>query len=183
MKFVYVSKEVSVTSAMKEMVEKKLGKFDHYFSSKGELQTTITVSLLPNRNLAVEVSMTKQAVSLRAKVITTDFYVAVDMLIDKLEGQLRKIKAQSKKSSKKPSPISAFKSIDFDQIGDDDAPVSEIVKRKKLDLAPMDVEEALCRMDALGHNFFIYLDSATDLVNVLYIRDDGSYGNIEIINH
>lgn len=183
MKFVYVSKEVSVTEPMKDMVEKKLGKFDHYFSSKGELLITITLSVLPNRNLAVEISMTKQSIALRAKVISTDFYVAVDMLVDKLEGQLRKVKAQAKKSAKKPAALKAFKNIDFEQIDDEDMKVSEIVKRKTLDLAPMDVEEALCRMDALGHNFFIYLDSSTDLVNVLYTRDDGSYGVIEIKKH
>ena len=44
----------------------------------------------------------------------------------------------------------------------------------------MDVEEALTRMDALGHSFFIYLDSSTGLVNVLYEREDKGYGVIEI---
>ena len=46
-------------------------------------------------------------------------------------------------------------------------------------LTPMDVDEALARMDALGHKFFIYLDSESGKVNVLYERDDGSYGDIE----
>lgn len=62
--------------------------------------------------------------------------------------------------------------------GEEDA--AEIVKKKKLSLAPMDLDEALTRMDALGHQFFIYLDSSTDLVNVIYERDDGTYGLIEI---
>ena len=47
-------------------------------------------------------------------------------------------------------------------------------------LTPMDVDEALARMDALGHKFFIYLDSESGKVNVLYERDDGSYGDIEV---
>ena len=62
----------------------------------------------------------------------------------------------------------------------EDVDVAEIVKKKKLSLAPMDVDEALTRMDALGHTFFIYLDSSTDLVNVIYERDDGTYGLIEV---
>ena len=56
----------------------------------------------------------------------------------------------------------------------------EIVRHKKLSLAPMDLDEALARMDALGHSFFIYLDSSTGLVNVLYERKDHGYGLIEI---
>ncbi len=56
----------------------------------------------------------------------------------------------------------------------------EIVKRKTLALTPMDADEALARMDALGHSFFIYLDSTSGLVNVLYEREDHGYGVIEI---
>ena len=68
----------------------------------------------------------------------------------------------------------------MDQIQEDDDLDLDIVKKKKLSLAPMDVEEALARMDALGHSFFIYLDSSTGLVNVLYQREDNGYGVIEI---
>lgn len=55
-----------------------------------------------------------------------------------------------------------------------------VVRRKKLSLTPMDEEEALTRMDALGHSFFIYLDSSSGLTNVIYEREDGGYGVIEI---
>lgn len=183
MKFNYVSKEITITPAMKKQAEEKLSKFDKYFTSKGEVLTTITVTQLPNRVHAVEVSMVSKGCALRAKVSTEEFYVAIDMLIAKLEGQLRKVKAQSKKN-KKSNSLKAFKDINFTQIDDNDIkPAAEIVKRKKLSLAPMDVDEALCRMDALGHDFFIYLDSSTGLVNVLYGRDDETYGVIEIENH
>lgn len=180
MKFNYVSKEVVMTPSMKEMVEKKFSKFDKFISSNGEIKTVVTVSLLPKKIIAVEVSMTKLNVCLRAKVKAADFYAAVDMLVDKLDGQLRKLKAQAKKSNK-DTPVKDYKSLDFTKIEDDVEPVKDIVKRKTLSLAPMDVDEALCRMDALGHDFFIYLDSETQLINVLYTRDDGKYGVIEIL--
>jgi putative sigma-54 modulation protein len=62
----------------------------------------------------------------------------------------------------------------------DNLPIEKIVKRKNLNLTPMDVEEALCRMEALDHNFFIYLDSASQKTCVIYKRNEGDFGLIEI---
>lgn len=120
--------------------------------------------------------MTNGSFALRAKTINEDFYNAVDILVEKLEGQMRKVKTQLKKSSKQKS---LSENIRLEQIEEENN-AQEIVKRKKLSLTPMDVDEALARMDALGHKFFIYLDSESGKVNVLYERDDGSYGDIEV---
>ena len=89
---------------------------------------------------------------------------------------MRKVKTQLDRS-KKPS---LGENIRLEMLQNIDATDTEIVRRKKLSLTPMDLDEALTRMDALGHSFFIYLDSTTGLVNVLYLREDGGYGCIEI---
>ena len=148
MQFNFVSKDVALTPAMRKSVEEKLAKFDNYFSH--ECKAVVTT--------------------------TEDFYNAVDILVEKLEGQMRKVKTQLKKSSKQKS---LSENIRLEQIEEENN-AQEIVKRKKLSLTPMDVDEALARMDALGHKFFIYLDSESGKVNVLYERDDGSYGDIEV---
>ena len=71
--------------------------------------------------------------------------------------------------------------IRMDMVDDEDEEdIYSIVKRKRLSLVPMDVEEAEARMEALDHSFFIYLDSDSGLVSVLYRRQDGDYGLIEI---
>jgi putative sigma-54 modulation protein len=116
---------------------------------------------------------------LRAEVVHEDLYAAMDLAIDKLQGQMRKVKTQIQKSNKKNSLAA---NILMEQIAADeeDEENFEIVRRKTLNLTPMDVDEALARMDALGHSFFIYLDSSTGLVNVLYEREDHGYGVIEI---
>lgn len=176
MKITYVSKDVNITSSMKKAVEEKLAKFDSLFRTTSEVRCVVTIAILPNHNKAVEVSLSTTGVDLRAKVIADDFYNALDLLVEKLNGQMRKMKTQWKKAHKTHS---LSENLIMDDIsGEEDA--AEIVKKKKLSLAPMDLDEALTRMDALGHQFFIYLDSSTDLVNVIYERDDGTYGLIEI---
>lgn len=174
MQFNFVSKDVALTPAMRKSVEEKLAKFDNYFSH--ECKAVVTITILPNRLKAVEVGMTNGSFALRAKTINEDFYNAVDILVEKLEGQMRKVKTQLKKSSKQKS---LSENIRLEQIEEENN-AQEIVKRKKLSLTPMDVDEALARMDALGHKFFIYLDSESGKVNVLYEIDDGSYGDIEV---
>ena len=101
----------------------------------------------------------------------------MDLAIDKLEGQMRKMKTLVDRNKKK----SLTENIRMDLLKEEDVPsAEEIVKRKKLDLTPMDLDEALTRMEALDHSFFIYLDSATGKINVLYVRQDEGYGVIEI---
>lgn len=175
MKFTYVSRDVSLTPPMKEIVEEKLAKFDSYF--RKEVRAVVTLSILPNHRKALEISLAAGGADLRVKTINEDFYNAVDVLVAKLEGQLRKMKTQLQRVNKKRS---LCENIIMEQIQDDAETAKVIVKKKKLSLAPMDVDEALARMDALGHKFFIYLDSTTDKVNVIYERDDESFGDIEL---
>ncbi len=176
MKITYVSKDVNITPSMKKAVEEKLMKFDSLFRESDEVRCVVTLSILPNHGKAVEASLSTTGVDLRAKVIADDFYNALALLVEKLNGQMRKMKTQWKKAHKTHSLSENFLMDDISE----DVDVAEIVKKKKLSLAPMDVDEALTRMDALGHKFFIYLDSSTDLVNVIYERDDGTYGLIEV---
>jgi ribosomal subunit interface protein len=177
MKFTYVSRDVSFTTSMKEMVEEKLAKFDSYFRADSEVDAVITISILPNHLKAVEISLSTTGVDLRVKTMNEDYYSAIDTLITKLEGQMRKMKTQLQRVNKRRS---LSENILMEQIEEDQKEAKVIVKRKHLSLAPMDVDEAIARMDALGHKFFIYLDSATDKVNVIYERDDGTFGDIEV---
>lgn len=177
MKFTYVSKDVTITPPMKEMVEDKLKKFNSYFRHDSQVRCVVTIYILPSKMKSVEISISTGGFDLRAKTINEDFYNAVDVLIEKLEGQMRKMKTQLQKVNKQRS---LSENILMEQIEESEEDTIEIVKRKKLSLAPMDVDEALARMDALGHKFFIYLDSSTGKVNVIYERDDGSFGDIEV---
>ncbi len=177
MRIQYVCKDVSLTPSMKEACESKLSRFDRYFNSDDDVTCTVTVTVhQTHQNVEVSI-VSKSGATLRAKGTEADFYASLDLVIEKLDGQMRKLKTQLVRSQKKHP---AFQNINTDYIEEDDSLDIEIVRRKSLSLAPMDVDEALARMDALGHSFFIYLDSSTGLVNVLYEREEGGYGLITI---
>lgn len=178
MRYQTVGHGVDITPALKEYSLKKLSKMEKYFSSNESVKCTITFSLIKIYQV-VEISINASDMYLRAKVSDQkDAYAAIDLAVDKLEGQMRKMKTQILKSQKKNS---IAKDIVLDQIiADDEENIDKIVKRKSLSLVPMDVEEALARMDALGHDFFIYLDSKSNKRSILYRREDKTLGVIEI---
>lgn len=178
MRYQTVGHGVDITPALKEYSLKKLSKMEKYFSSNESVKCTITFSLIKIYQV-VEISINASDMYLRAKVSDQkDAYAAIDLAVDKLEGQMRKMKTQLLKSQKKNS---IAKDIVLDQIiADDEENIDKIVKRKSLSLVPMDVEEALARMDALGHDFFIYLDSKSNKRSILYRREDKTLGVIEI---
>ena len=178
MKFHYVSRDVELTGSMKEACEEKLGRFDHYFRGE-EADATVRIEILQLGRKSVEVTINVGAFVLRAKTLNDDFYNAIDELAEKLEGQMRKVKTQVARS-RKANSLGENLLMEQIEAENEDEKDFEIVRHKTLSLTPMDEEEALARMDALGHSFFIYLDSSTGLVNVLYERDDHGYGVIEI---
>jgi putative sigma-54 modulation protein len=177
MRYQTVGHGVDITPALKDYSLKKLSKMEKYFSSNESVKCTITFSLIKIYQV-VEISINAADMYLRAKVSDQkDAYAAIDLAVDKLEGQMRKMKTQLLKSQKKNS---IAKDIILDKIEEEEEQIDKIVKRKSLSLVPMDVEEALARMDALGHDFFIYLDSKTNKRSILYRRDDNTLGVIEI---
>lgn len=178
MKFEYVCKDLKLSESMKKTCEAKFGNFDRYFKSNEESKCLVTISIVSGKK-SVEATISSSNFILRARASDDDFYSAVDLVCEKLDKQMRKTKTRLSKNTKKNSLRENLylESVIESDIDDKNL---DIVKKKQLNLAPMDVEEALTRMDALGHSFFIYLDSTTGLVNVLYEREDHGYGVIEI---
>ena len=114
---------------------------------------------------------------MRAEETSDDMLSSVDRVVDSLERQIRKYKTklQSRKQGE---------SIRYDEIPSDETTISEdhkpsVVKVKKIGLKPMFIEDAVMQMDLLGHDFFVYQDAETELVSVVYKRNDGDYGLIE----
>lgn len=169
-------KGVELTQSMKDMAAKKLTRIESLFTSGTPLTAVVVFKVHPAEQ-SCEITIRAPKITLRAKSRGRDAYESLDLCIDKLEGQMRRVKTEYEKARDK----SFGKAIRFDLVEDiPSTPKIKVAKLKKLDLVPMDVEEAIARMDALGHTFFIYLDVDTGLTNVLYAREDGSFGRIEI---
>ena len=113
-------------------------------------------------------------VLLRAEVVDSDLYTAMDLVVDKLEGQIRKYKTRLNRKSKDNKLAFNLSSIE-DVETDDDV----LVKVKSITPKPMDMEEAIMQMELIGHSFFVYRDAESDSISIVYRRNDGDYGLIE----
>ena len=163
--------KVEITDSMRNYVTEKLGKLDKYISLDG-VRASVLVKVR-NYTQKVEVTIPLKTLILRAESEEQDFYSAVDMVINKLERQIRKNKTKLQKREKK-----GLKELNVDE-AIEIPEEKEVVKRKKIDLKLMSSEEAILQMDLLGHNFFLYKDEETDMPAVVYKRKDGGYGVIE----
>ena len=163
--------KVEITDTMRSYVSEKLGKLDKYISLDG-VRASVLVKVR-NYSQKVEVTIPLKTLILRAEAEEQDFYSAVDMVINKLERQIRKNKTKLQKREKK-----GLKELNVDE-AIEIPEEKEVVKRKKIDLKLMSSEEAILQMDLLGHNFFLYKDEETDMPAVVYKRKDGGYGIIE----
>jgi len=165
-------KNIEVTNALRERVEKKLSKFEKYFNPDTEANATLTVE--KNRHI-IEVTIPFNGVILRGEEATEDMYASIDKVVEKLEKQIAKYKTKLEKKIKDGSV--RFENLTFDQEEDDAEP--KIVKTKRFAMKPMPVEEAVLQMELLGHNFFMFYNADSEEVNVVYKRKDGNYGLIE----
>ena len=163
--------KVEITDSMRNYVTEKLGKLDKYISLDG-VRASVLVKVR-NYTQKVEVTIPLKTLILRAEAEEQDFYSAVDMVINKLERQIRKNKTKLQKREKK-----GLKELNVDE-AIEIPEEKEVVKRKKIDLKLMSSEEAILQMDLLGHTFFLYKDEETDMPAVVYKRKDGGYGIIE----
>ena len=168
--------KIKVTAAIREYVETKLSRLDKYFKD-ADVDANVLIRIRGNQQI-IEVTIPYDKYTLRSEDRQDDLYAAIDLVIDKLEGQIRKSKTKLKKQIKKSDD---FFNFDY-ELTKEEKEESKIVKRKTLEMKPMDEEEAILELELLGHDFFIYKDAHTNEVNVLYKRKDGNYGVIETNN-
>ena len=162
--------KIDITDAMKDYVKDKLSKLDKY--TLEDAKATVLVKIR-NYSQKVEVTIPLKTLILRAEEESQDFYSAVDLVVNKLERQIRKNKSKIKKKEK-----TGIKEFNMDNIVEETND-EEVVKRKKINIKPMSLDEAILQMELLGHNFYMYKDSDINSIALVYKRNDGGYGVIE----
>jgi len=173
MRITVTGKNMDLTHGLKNAVEKKLLKLDKYFNPDVEAHATLSVQR--NRQI-IEVTIPFNGAMLRGEEATEDMYASIDLVIDKLEGQIRKQKTKIERKIYGESL--RFQAIPEYSENDNQAEPA-IVKTKRFAMKPMSAEEAVLQMEMLGHNFFVYENADDGVVNVVYKRKDGDYGLIE----
>ncbi|MCQ2802317.1 MAG: ribosome-associated translation inhibitor RaiA [Bacilli bacterium] len=181
MKYQIIGKNIEVTEGISTALQNKLTRLDKYFLVKEDVECRCVVSA-HNLIQKVEITVFLPNMPIRAEVENADLYAGIDLAIDKLEGQMRKIKTRMDRSNNR---LSLGKAIDFEMIDEDEEVSKEkdvIVRAKSYYLQAMSIDEAITRMEALGHPFFMYLDEEDDRISTVYIRRDGGYGVIQAEN-
>lgn len=174
MKITLRGKNIEITEALEEKVSEKLSKLDKYFIVSENVEAKVLVRTYPYGQ-KIEVTIPTEYVLLRAEVVDQDLYNAIDLVIDKLEGQIRKYKTRLNRKSKDNKL--AFNLASIEPLEDEEEDV--LVKTKTITPKPMDMEEAIMQMELIGHSFFVYRDTETDAISIVYRRNDGDYGLIE----
>ena len=162
-------RNVEVTEALKDYITKRVGKVEKYLDNIREAHVTLAVERGFHR---VEVTIPVNGIILRGEESTPDMYASVDLVVEKLEKQVQKHKGRLVKRLSK-----AVGETPDELLADYDYP--QIVRTKRFAIKPMAVDEAVLQMNLLGHSFFVFSNSDSEQVNVLYKRKDGNYGLIE----
>lgn len=175
MKFNIHGQKLEVTDAIRSYIEEKIGRLEKYFENPSELTANVVIKMR-GRDQVVEVTIPAPKLILRGEEASKDLYASIDLVSDKIERQIRKNKTRMSSKNNKKNVDNFI--VDF-KVEDLELDEKVIVKRKTIEMKPMNEEEAILQMELLGHEFFVYKDVEHDTVCILYKRKDGNYGIIE----
>jgi len=172
-------KNIEVTPALKEYSEKRVAKLNKFFQGRGDVQVDVLLSVERDTHVA-EVTYHLGGLLMRGESRTKDLYASIDEASDKIERQVRKYKARIKDRLHDSPRFGAGADGEPDDAAEPAAPEEvRVVRTKRFPVKPMDVEEAILQMELLGHDFFVFANSSTNELNVVYKRKDGHYGLME----
>ena len=172
MRYTIAGRNIDVTEGLKAAIYEKIGKLEKYFSPDTEAQVTLSVE---KDRQKIEVTIPVKGNLIRSEQVSSDMYVSIDLVQEVIERQLKKYrnKILDKKQSRE-SFTNEFLDNDYEE---DDT--IKIIRTKRFGVKPMDAEEACVQMELLGHNFYVFFNSETEEVNVVYKRKGNTYGLIE----
>lgn len=174
-------KNVEVTTALRDYIERKVGKLEKFIDAP--LNATVTMTVERGRHI-VEVTAALNGLLLRGEEASSDMYASIDLVADKLERQIHKYRTRLFKrrtagpGREETAAVPVEGSVEVAE-----APAAEedgrLVKVKRFMVKPVTVDEAIMQMNLLGHDFFVFANAETDQISVVYRRKDGDYGLLE----
>ena len=164
------SRNYQVSERLKEVIDQKLSKLDKYFDEQAQAKVAFKQQA-GSQTLEVMLDYTGKLV--RATATGDNFYDLIDVVLPKLEGQIRKYRTRFDKHQKN----AAYREASL--FGAPEAKKNDVVKEKKFKLTPMTLDQAIEEIELLGHSFYVYLDAKSNEIKVIYKRNDGDYGLIE----
>ena len=174
MKIDIVEKNYDVGKRLEELIEKKVGKLEKYFDKNANCKV---VCKQEGDIFKLEINISTKNGFFRSEVIGENMYNNLDVALPKLEKQIIKFKEKKQKTFKAPQAVSDL--LFLEEVPEIFAS-SKVSKRKSFTLDPITEEDAIFMLEAIDHDFYVFLNSETGKINVLYRRKNGEYGLIEV---
>ena len=177
------SRDLSVSPRLREYVEKKVSRLDHYLPTINEARVDLSevksARSAADREVA-QLTVWTRGVVLRAEESKDDIFAAVDAVLDKMHRQIERYKGKHWRGRHNGAGVEALVEPEEVDTQLEAEPVGTVVRRKRFVLTPMNETEALEQMSLLGHEaFFVFYNMDSNRVNVLYRRKNGDFGLID----
>lgn len=167
-------KNIDPSEHLKSYVADKLDRFDKFLDNPAEASVVLSVEKF--RHIA-EINITGDRMTIIGKEEVNDMYSAIDLVLDKLEKQIKKSKEKIREH-RGNSKSRVLDTSDMETVANEEETEKQVMVTN-IDYKPMDIEEAIMQMDLVRDNFLVFTNARTDRVNVLYRRRDGNYGLIQ----
>ena len=192
MKIVIEGKNIELTKALKDYVNEKLTRLqNHYEQLIKYHEVRVKLSVLKNpritNNNITEVTIFLDGRIVRSEQASEDMYASIDLVVDKLDRQIQKYKSKvyrsyQHKERPQPSPELSGLLLPIESTTNSkNYPDGKIIKSKKFHIHSMTPEEACDQLELISHDFYVFVNSKTNEVNIIYKRKDKDYGLIEPI--
>ena len=169
MNITIIGRKCNPREDFRSRTEKRLLKVEKLF---GEDAVAKVTAIVEKNYQAVEVTVNKGGMIFRAEERAENINDALDECVDSLVRQIRKNKTRLEKKLREVT----FEDFNFEEI--DEETEFDLIREKTVALKPQSVEEAILQMNLLGHQFYMFLNAETGIVNVVYRRKDSGYGLI-----
>lgn len=165
------AKKMQINQSFTEYAEKRLSsKLDKFFGDSAAAKLTLSTE---KNHIILELTVTYDGMIFRAEQSAEDKNDALDACIDKIIRQIRKNKTKLAKQLRDDIFTDKFEPAEDEQTD------YTVIRRKKFELRPMSVDEAILQMNMLGHSFFMFKNAESGDVNVVYKRSDENYAILE----
>lgn len=172
-------RHVEPTDALRKYAEDKVQRVGRYLHRPMEAHVILSVMKKSHR---AEINLLANGTSLFSEEETTDLYSAIDLALDKIERQVKKLNAKRKNhQAEHGGPALRLQVLAADRLDEHGAP--EIIRTRRVPSKPMSVDEAVMQMDLTQNEFFVFRNAENEGLSVIYRRKDGNYGLIESDTH
>jgi putative sigma-54 modulation protein len=172
-------KNIEVRDRVRSYVEKRLARVERLLDERAD--ALVELSVEQHRSASdshiVEVTLVIDGQTLRGHAAAVSHEAGIDTVLDKIERRAVDFKSKPRLRARPPEEKQILR-----RLADGTAESGRdrrIVKVKRFAIEPMFEEDALARMDELGHQFFVFVNAETERVSILYRRGDGDFGLIE----